>query len=161
MKTKIQNIFIYNLSFFSILYIFLFIFYPENSSYFECNEVSKINNLGVVFNIPVSCDLDLYLVGIKDFSTIYTFDYNYQTRPIFILYISIFYNFFSLFISNLDVLGLVAFGIGHIVIATFSIKIFLKTLDITTIKSIFICTIIFQNQLKPPRIRCILRLISV
>ena len=62
MKTKIQNIFIYNLSFFSILYIFLFIFYPENSSYFECNEVSKINNLGVVFNIPVSCDLDLYFI---------------------------------------------------------------------------------------------------
>jgi hypothetical protein len=42
---------------------------------------------------------------------------------------SMFYHFFSLFISNLDLLGLLAFSLGHVIIATSCITIFLKTLD--------------------------------
>ena len=129
MKIKIYNIFLYNLALFSLLYIFLFILYPENSSYFECTQQTEIKKFGVIFNIPISCDLDLYLVGINDFASIHTFDYNYQTRPIYILYMSMFYHFFSLFISNLDLLGLLAFSLGHVIIATSCIVIFLKTLD--------------------------------
>ena len=129
MKIKIYNIFLYNLTLFSLMYIFLFILYPENSSYFECNQLTEIKKFGVIFNIPISCDLDLYLVGVNDFASIHTFDYNYQTRPIYILYMSMFYHFFELFISNLDLLGLFAFSIGHIIIATSCVVIFLKTLD--------------------------------
>ena len=129
MKIKIYNIFLYNLSLFSLMYIFLFVLYPENSSYFECNQPTEIKRFGIIFNIPISCDLDLYLVGINDFASIHTFDYNYQTRPIYILYISMFYNFLGLFISNLNLLGLLAFSIGHIIIATSCMVIFLKTLD--------------------------------
>jgi len=100
MKIKIYNIFLCNLALFSLMYIFLFILYPENSSYFECNQLTEIKRFGIIFNIPISCDLDLYLVGINDFASIHTFDYNYQTRPIYILYITMFYRFFGLFISN-------------------------------------------------------------
>jgi len=129
MKIKIYNIFLYNLSLFSLMYIFLFILYPENSSYFECNQLAEIKRFGIIFNIPISCDLDLYLVGINDFASIHTFDYNYQTRPIYILYISMFYHFFGHFISNLNLLGLFAFSIGHIIIITLCIAVLLKTLD--------------------------------
>ena len=92
MKTKIRDLLIFNLITVTFLYCYMFILYPENFSFFVCNEfVSNYSEyFKISFFIPISCDLELYLVGVRDISSIVEFDYNYQTRPLYLLYLKIF-----------------------------------------------------------------------
>ena len=88
------------------LYFLMFMIFPSNSDYYQCNEffVGKL-----VFNldyyIPISCDLELYMLGVNDFGSIIEFDYNYQTRPLYILYIKTFYEFLKIFVENSIILN--------------------------------------------------------
>ena len=98
MTIKFREIIFRISSIFIVLYIFLFVLYPENSSYFTCNELveSKFINTQISYFIPVSCDLELYLTGVYDIGEIYKFDYNYQSRPLYILYIKVIYEVLGL-----------------------------------------------------------------
>ena len=109
------------------LYFLMFIIFPSNSDYYQCNEffIGKF-----VFNldyyIPISCDLEIYMLGVNDFGSIIEFDYNYQTRPLYILYIKTFYEFFKIFVRNNIILNFLSFLIGHILIVSSSIFLFFK-----------------------------------
>ena len=104
MNLKLGKIILINLLIFIFLYTFLFIIYPSNSSYFECNEFVKnnIHKSNISYYVPVSCDQELYLAGVYDFQSIYKYDYNYQTRPLYILTLKMFYEILNVFIKQFD-----------------------------------------------------------
>jgi len=135
-KINFKNILISNIFIFSFIYIFLFILYPSNSSYFTCNELveSKFLNSQISYFIPVSCDLELYLTGVYDLQSIYQFDYNYQSRPLYILFIKIIYELLRLIILNNLILKFLTFAIAHLIIISFSFKLFVDTLQKLEIK---------------------------
>jgi len=126
MKIKFREIIFRISSIFIVLYIFLFVLYPENSSYFTCNELveSKFINTQISYFIPVSCDLELYLTGVYEIGEIYKFDYNYQSRPLYILYIKVIYEALGLLITNELVLKFLTFFFAHLLIISISINLF-------------------------------------
>lgn len=153
MKFKFKKIVLINLAIFIFLYLFLFIIYPSNSSYFECNQIVKNNilNSDISYSIPVSCDQELYLIGVYDFQSIYKFDYNYQTRPLYILIVKFFYNVLNIFLSNSLIHKFLSFTLSHILIISVAAKFFLDSLsklriDIDLKKSL---TLIFFLALSP------------
>jgi len=128
----------------------MFVLFPEISNYFNCN--STIENKDPIFNIPylipISCDLETYLVGVNDFSSIIEFDYAYQHRPLYILYIKVLYTVLNIIIQNQLILNFSSFLLGHILIVSLSVFIFIKTLEIIKIsknnyKFIFLIAILF------------------
>ena len=130
MKTKSRDLLIFNLFAVAFLYCYMFILYPENYSFFTCNEfVSNYSEyLKVTYFIPISCDLELYLLGVTDFSSIVEFDYNYQTRPLYLLYIKIFYSVLRNFIVNITLLNFITFLIAHVVIVNITFIIFINSI---------------------------------
>ena len=136
MKIKFREIIFRISSIFIVLYIFLFVLYPENSSYFTCNELveSKFINTQISYFIPVSCDLELYLTGVYDIGEIYKFDYNYQSRPLYILYIKVIYEVLGLLITNELVLKFLTFFFAHLLIISLSINLFFLSLKKLQIK---------------------------
>tara|TARA_A100001015_G_scaffold220260_1_gene247892 strand:+ start:1090 stop:1917 length:828 start_codon:yes stop_codon:yes gene_type:complete len=145
MKIKFSEILLINSSIFFLVYIFLFVLYPENSSYFTCNELieSKFINTQISYFIPVSCDLELYLTGVYEIGEIYKFDYNYQSRPLYILYVKVFYELLGLIIFNQLVLKFITFLLAHLLIISVSIYLFFLTIkklkiNIDKVKSIYI-----------------------
>ena len=145
MKIKFSEILLINSSIFFLVYIFLFVLYPENSSYFTCNELieSKFINTQISYFIPVSCDLELYLTGVYEIGEIYKFDYNYQSRPLYILYVKVFYELLGLIIFNQLVLKFLTFLLAHLLIISVSIYLFFLTIkklkiNIDKVKSIYI-----------------------
>lgn len=137
------------------LYFLMFIIFPSNSDYYQCNEffIGKF-----VFNldyyIPISCDLEIYMLGVNDFGSIIEFDYNYQTRPLYILYIKTFYEFFKIFVRNNIILNFLSFLIGHILIVSSSIFLFFKSLDLDTKpKKLFLLNIITSLIILNPIIK--------
>ena len=131
MKTKIRDLLIFNLIAVTFLYCYMFILYPENFSFFVCNEfVSNYSEyFKISFFIPISCDLELYLVGVRDISSIVEFDYNYQTRPLYLLYLKIFYSLFKNFIVNVTLLNFITFLIAHLVIVNITFFIFINSFN--------------------------------
>jgi hypothetical protein len=131
MKFKFRKIILINLAIFIFLYLFLFIIYPSNSSYFECNQIVKNNilNSNISYSIPVSCDQELYLIGVYDFQSIYKFDYNYQSRPLYILIVKFFYNVLNIFLSNSLIHKFLSFTLSHILIISVAAKFFLESLS--------------------------------
>ena len=131
MNISFKKIILINSIIFTFLYIFLFIIYPSNSSYFECNELVKNNlfNSEIAYSIPISCDQETYLIGVYDFESIYKFDYNYQTRPLYILNVKIFYDILNIFLSNSLIHKFLSFILSHIVIISLAAKFFLDSLS--------------------------------
>ena len=131
MKIGLTKIILINLIIATFLYIFLFIIYPGNSSYFECNQLVENNlfNSQISYSIPVSCDQELYLVGVYDFQSIYTFDYNYQTRPLYILLVKIFYDILNILLSNSLIIKFLSFNLTHLFIISISTKVFFDSLE--------------------------------
>ena len=131
MKLKFRKIILINLIICTFLYIFLFIIYPSNSSYYECNEIVKnsLFNSEISYYLPVSCDQELYLIGVYDFESIYTFDYNYQTRPLYILIVKTFYDILNIFLSNSLIHKFMSFTLSHILIISIAAKFFLDSLS--------------------------------
>jgi len=131
MNISFRKIILINSIIFTFLYIFLFIIYPSNSSYFECNELVKNNlfNSEISYSIPISCDQETYLIGVYDFESIYKFDYNYQTRPLYILNVKIFYDILNIFVSNSLIHKFLSFILSHIVIISLAAKFFLDSLS--------------------------------
>ena len=136
MKIKFREIIFTSSSIFLTLYIFLFILYPANSSYFTCNELiqSKFINTQISYFIPVSCDLELYMTGVYDIGEIYKFDYNYQSRPLYILYIKVIYELLGLLISNELVLKFLTFFFAHLLIISVSINLFFLSIKKLQVK---------------------------
>mgnify|MGYP001192461901 CR=1 FL=1 len=136
MKIKFTEIIFTSSSIFLTLYIFLFILYPANSSYFTCNELiqSKFINTQISYFIPVSCDLELYMTGVYDIGEIYKFDYNYQSRPLYILYIKVIYELLGLLISNELVLKFLTFFFAHLLIISVSINLFFLSIKKLQVK---------------------------
>jgi len=131
MKIGFFKISLINLIIGILLYIFLFIVYPANSNYFACNQVFEDNlfNSQITYSIPVSCDQELYLNGVKDFQSIYKFDYNYQSRPLYIFIVKIFYFILNTLLSNTLMVNFLSFSFTHLLIISFSTKIFFDSLD--------------------------------
>lgn len=128
MKVNFFNLIAFNSVTIFALYIFMFIIYPENSNYFQCNVLTSniSKSLELTYLIPVSCDLEVYMVGVNDFSSIVEFDYNYQTRPLYILSIKFIYIILSKLIGNILILEFMSFLVFHLFITTFSILVVLK-----------------------------------
>ena len=107
----------------------MFIIYPENSNYFQCNilTTNTSKSFDLTYLIPVSCDLEVYMIGVNDFSSIIEFDYNYQTRPLYILFVKFFHIVLSRFIENTLILEFLTFLVLHLFIVTISIYIFFKS----------------------------------
>ena len=131
MKIGFFKITLINLIIGILLYIFLFIIYPTNSNYFECNQLFEDNlfNSQITYSIPVSCDQELYLIGVNDFQSIYKFDYNYQSRPLYIFIVKIFYDILNTLLSNILMVKFLSFSLTHLLIISFSTKIFFDSLD--------------------------------
>ena len=134
------------------LYVFLFILFPENSKYYVANVLIEnySNYLDLNYYIPLSYDLEKYIDGVKDFNSIITYEYNYQTRPLYILFIKLFWNPLSEIIENEILLNFLVFIIVHIGILCISTYIFFRFLisssfDITKSKEILILTIFLLN----------------
>ena len=104
------------------MYIFLFVIYPSNSSYFECNILleKQIFTSNFSYYLPVSCDQEVYMVGVQDFNSIISFDYNYQSRPLYILFVKIFYEIYDLFINESNIKEFLSFVTVHLLIASVS-----------------------------------------
>ena len=165
MNYKLINKFIFNflklLSLFfllltgaSFLYVFLFILFPENSKYYVANVLIEnySNDLDLNYYIPVSYDLEKYIDGVKDFNSIITYEYNYQTRPLYILFIKLFWSPLSGIIENEILLNFLVFIIVHIGILSISTFIFFRFLinsgfEITKSKEILILTIFLLNPI--------------
>jgi len=130
MNLRLGKIILINLLIFIFLYTFLFIIYPSNSSYFECNEFVKnnIHKSNISYYLPVSCDQELYLAGVYDFQSIYKYDYNYQTRPLYILTLKMFYEILNVFLSNSLIHKFLSFTLSHILIISIAGKVFLDSL---------------------------------
>lgn len=130
MKVKLSKIVVINFFGILILYSFLFLIFPINSNYFECNELisGSLFNSAIKYYIPQSCDQSLYMIGVKDFNSIITFDYNYQTRPLYILTVKFIYNSLNLLIYNKNILEFISFIFTHLLIVSFSTKYFLESL---------------------------------
>lgn len=138
----------------SFLYVFLFILYPENSKYYVANVLIEnySNYLDLNYYIPLSYDLEKYINGVKDFDSIITYNYNYQTRPLYILIIKLFWNPLSGIIENEILLNFLVFIIVHIGILSISTFIFFRFLiisgfDITKSKEILILIIFLLNPI--------------
>ena len=129
MKIKFLNLIAFNSLLVASLYIFMFIIYPENSNYFQCNilTTNTSKSFDLTYLIPVSCDLEVYMIGVNDFSSIIEFDYNYQTRPLYILFVKFFHIVLSRFIENTLILEFLTFLVLHLFIVTISIYIFFKS----------------------------------
>ena len=130
MKIGFFKISLINLIIGIILYIFLFIVYPTNSNYFECSQVFEDNlfNSQITYSIPISCDQELYLIGVEDFQSIYKFDYNYQSRPLYIFIVKVFYEILNTLLSNTLIVNFLSFSLTHLFIISFSTKIFFDSL---------------------------------
>ncbi len=138
----------------SFLYVFLFIVYPENSKYYVANVLIEnySNYLDLNYYIPLSYDLEKYINGVKDFDSIITYDYNYQTRPLYILFVKLFWNPLSGIIENEILLNFLVFIIVHIGILSISTFIFFRFLissgfDMTKRKEILILIIFLLNPI--------------
>ena len=120
----------------SFLYVFLFIIYPENSKYYVANVLMEnySNYLDLNYYIPLSYDLEKYINGVKDFDSIITYNYNYQTRPLYILIIKLFWDPLSGIIENEILLNFLVFIIVHIGILSISTFIFFRFLIIGKFK---------------------------
>lgn len=130
MKIGFFKISLINLIIGILLYIFLFIVYPTNSNYFECSQVFEDNlfNSQITYSIPISCDQELYLIGVDDFQSIYKFDYNYQSRPLYIFIVKVFYEILNTILSNTLIINFLSFSLTHLFIISFSTKIFFDSL---------------------------------
>ena len=127
----LNKIIFINLVIATFLYIFLFVIYPQNSNYFECNQTVQNNflNSQISYSIPVSCDQELYLVGVYDFQAIYTFDYNYQSRPLYILTVKIFFDILNILLKNTLIVKFLSFCLTHIIIISFATKFLFDALE--------------------------------
>jgi hypothetical protein len=85
-------------------------------------------NSQITYSIPVSCDQELYLIGVDDFQSIYKFDYNYQSRPLYIFIIKVFYEILNKVLSNTLIVNFLSFSLTHLLIISFSTKIFFDSL---------------------------------
>ena len=130
-EVGLTKIIFINLVIATFLYIFLFVIYPQNSNYFECNQTVQNNflNSQISYSIPVSCDQELYLVGVYDFQAIYTFDYNYQSRPLYILTVKIFFDILNILLKNTLIVKFLSFCLTHIIIISFATKFLFDALE--------------------------------
>lgn len=139
MKVSFIKLLSFNTVISFLVYLFMFVLFPEISNYFNCNVIitTKDTIFNTFYSIPVSCDLETYMVGIKNFSSIIEFDYAYQTRPVYILYIKVLYGILNAIIENELILNFLSFFIGHLLIVTLSVFIFLSTIDYLITKDNF------------------------
>ena len=124
-----QKILISNIVFVTLLYIFLFIVNPELGNYFLNNNLIEnyFPNSNIAYYVPVSDDLYLYLDGIKDFSSIIEYDYNYQNRPLYIASIKFFYFILEKLSFDGLILNFLSFLFFHTLVVTISVVMFVKS----------------------------------
>ena len=89
-------------AFFTIfIYIVDFQVFTEYFKYTLCSEtyLTQVDFGGksIKLNIPVSCDFEDYVIGIKDPLSITTFNHPYQFRIVYFLYLWIISNFLNIF----------------------------------------------------------------
>ena len=95
-----------------------------------------------VFIYPESCDLNAYLEGVQNIQSFYNIkDYVYFDRPLFVLYISIFYWILSAVLSQLSITSLV------LIKSSF----FLGQVLLTSIICIYICKIFNSFKINTSR----------
>ena len=119
-----------NLILIFMLLVILFQIFPENSNYYLCNNFVYLEIFSFEFSFPNSCDSEIYLIGVDNFSSISTFDYNYQTRPVYILSIKFIKYFLGFFLNDIFLLNFFSFTIFHYLILNFSIMIIFNILNI-------------------------------
>ena len=131
MKLMFQKILISNIVFVTLLYIFLFIVNPELGNYFLNNNLIEnyFPNSNIAYYVPVSDDLYLYLDGIKDFSSIIEYDYNYQNRPLYIASIKFFYFILEKLSFDGLILNFLSFLFFHTLVVTISVVMFVKSIS--------------------------------
>lgn len=110
--------FIFNLIIGIFLFFFLFVFRIIDTNYFICSELNSYNYF-FDFIFPESCDQSYYFDGFTKFSNVFLDNFNYQSRPLYILLVYLvnllnslifdnylFSLYFSIFLSQLLIVSL-------------------------------------------------------
>lgn len=136
-KPTLKNFIFYTFISNALIYLFQFLLNKNKVNYYECTEI-KVYDFSIFsrkfdFIYPESCDLDAYLQGVQNIQNFYNIkNYVYFDRPLFILYISIFYWTLNFVLSQLPITSLV------LIKASF----FLGQLFLTSIICVLICRIL-------------------
>lgn len=117
-----------------VLFCFYFIFEIKTPEYFLCNELVNFNisifDKNVEFRYPESCDQNFYYSGFENISEVLSSDFNYQERPVYILFIGIIYKIISTTfnIFNLNSLFTIQLSniIGQVLITFINVILFQK-----------------------------------
>lgn len=117
-----------------VVYISQFILLKDKVNYFLCTEIIEYQVLifsrDFTFIYPESCDLAIYTDGIVNFLNLFTLEnYVYINRPLFVMYIFIFYKFLSTILISFTLSDLVlvkaSFYLGQLFLTSFaSISVF-------------------------------------
>ena len=108
-----------NIVFSLFLLFFLFFLNSGNYEYYLCNQLTKISFLNYSMLIPFSCDAELYIFGIENFNEIISFDYNYQERPIYILFLKLISIIPDLFFKDIIAKYFASFLLLHLIVLSF------------------------------------------
>ncbi len=112
-----------------VVYISQFILLKDKVNYFLCTEIIEYQVLifsrDFTFIYPESCDLAIYTDGIVNFLNLFTLEnYVYINRPLFVMYIFIFYKFLSTILISFTLSDLVlvkaSFYLGQLFLTSFA-----------------------------------------
>lgn len=145
-KPTFKNFIFYTFISNTVIYFFQFLLYKDKVNYFLCTEIKSYDlyafSRKFVFIYPESCDLNAYLEGVQNIQSFYNIkDYVYFDRPLFVLYISIFYWILSAVLSQLSITSLV------LIKSSF----FLGQVLLTSIICIYICKIFNSFKINTSR----------
>ncbi len=112
-----------------VVYISQFILLKDKVNYFLCTEIIEYQvflfSRDMTFIYPESCDLDIYTDGIVNFLNLFNLEnYVYINRPLFVMYIFIFYKFLSTILISFTLSDLVliksSFYLGQLFLTSFA-----------------------------------------
>ncbi len=111
------------------VYISQFIFLKDKVNYFLCTEIIeyqvRLFSRDMTFIYPESCDLAIYTDGIVNFLNLFNLEnYVYINRPLFVMYIFVFYKVLSTILISFALSDLVlvkaSFYVGQLFLTSFA-----------------------------------------
>lgn len=142
--------FTYNTAIGLFLFLFLFVLQVINPDFYYCSELINYN-LNFNFIYPESCDQNFYFEGFIDFSNVFNEDFNYQSRPLYILLINLLYNLLK-YIFDFGIFNLyISIFLSQILIISLSSILFYsvlnKSFNLLNINKFFLSIFMMLNPL--------------
>tara|TARA_Y100000389_G_scaffold203579_1_gene252463 strand:- start:34757 stop:35998 length:1242 start_codon:yes stop_codon:yes gene_type:complete len=111
--------------------MFYFVFNIQEPNYFLCNEIIlyeyEFLDSKFEFSYPKSCDQEFYHEGFTDFKNVFSETFNYQSRPLSILSVNLFYEIINIFGIN---------STTNALISTFLVQSFIVLIVVTLLENI-------------------------